>query len=266
MTMDDYTKMMGYVQSNDAYKTSFYEIPDAVDRTIEIFEKYDHNYIHMTEEEYEKILRSLQEEVKTLDFTEWTTYLASDNVNTSGFCIKYQPKDHESTLELTFDGTLFPETMAMIFEIANKKSENEIDLIYDILSDYEAAEKKYENIYFNISAVDEKMQWRLYHHWYHDEDIKNTNIDDEFAADLKDLAEKSKVGKLESDKFLAVYCEFTTREKNPETDEYEYSSENAMFFLPYPEGFEPESENFTIMNYDYDEEYYKYYEDVIVME
>lgn len=265
MSIDDYTKMMGYVQSNDAYKTSFYEIPDAVDRTIEIFEKYDHNYIHMTEEEYEKILRSLQEEVKGLDFAEWTTYLASDNVNTSGFCIRYQPKDHESTLELTFDGTLFPETMAMIFEIANKKSENEIDLIYDILSDYEAAEKKYENIYFNISAVDEKTQWRLYHHWYLDENTKNSDFNKEFAEELKDLAEKSKVGKLESDKFLAVYCEFSTREKNPETDEYEYSSENAMVFLPYPEGFEPESENFTIMNYEYDEEYYKYYEDTIIV-
>ncbi len=266
MSIDDYTKMMGYVQSNDAYKTSFYEIPDTVDRTIEIFENFDHNYIHMTEEEYEKILRSLQEEVKGLDFAEWTTYLASDNVNTSGFCIRYQPKDHESTLEVSFNGTLFPKTTAMIYEIVNKASENEIDLVYEILSDYEAAEKKYENIYFNISAVDEKIQWNLYHHWYYDENTKNSDFNKEFAADLKTMAEKMKEGKLESDKFVVIFCEFSDMEEKSEDVTVDYIYHHATLFLPYPDGFEPQSENFNVYDYSYeDEAFYKYYEDTIIV-
>lgn len=266
MNMDNYTRMMDHIQSNDAYKAPFYEIPDAVSRTIQIFEKYDYNYINMEDADYDKILRSLQEEVKTLDFTEWTTFLASGSYENSGFYIQYQPKDHESTLEVSFNGTLFPKTTAMIYEMVNKASENEIDLVYEILSDYEAAEKKYENIYFNISAVDEKIQWNLYHHWYYDENTKNSDFNKEFAADLKTMAEKMKEGKLESDKFVVIFCDFSDMEEKSEDVTVDHISHHATLFLPYPEGFEPQSENFNVFDYSYeDEEFYKYYEDTIIV-
>ncbi len=267
MNMDNYTRMMDHIQSNDAYKAPFYEIPDAVSRTIQIFEKYDYNYIRMEDADYDKILRSLQEEVKTLDFTEWTTFLASGNyAENSGFYIQYQPKDHESTLEVSFNGTLFSKTTAMIYEMVNKAYENEIDLVYEILSDYEAAEEKYENIYFNMSAVDEKIQWKLYHHWYYDENTKNSDFNKEFAADLKAMAEKMKEGKLESDKFVVIFCDFSDMEEKSEDVTVDYISHHATLFLPYPDGFEPQSENFNVYDYSYeDEEYYKYYEDMDVV-
>ncbi len=265
MPVDEYTEIMEHVQTNEAYKNVFFEIPDAVNRSAQLFETYDYNYIHLTDAELNEIFESIRNEVKTLDFATWATYLASGSGYNSGFEFTYRPTNEDITLEFYFDGTILPETTSLVMEMLNKSSEEHTEILYEILSDYEAATEKYESIYINMSAIDEKVSWSLYHHYYAEDGGKNNNVSDEFAADLKAIADKSKAGVLEGDKFIIVHIEYADQDEKAEDPDVDYINYHGTVFIPYPDGFMPESDNFDVRNYEYDEEYYKYYEDTIIV-
>ena len=265
MPVDEYTEIMEHVQTNEAYKNVFFEIPDAVNRSAQLFETYDYNYIHLTDAELDKVFESIRNEVKTLDFATWATYLASGSGYNSGFEFTYRPTNEDITLEFYFDGTILPKTTSLVMEMLNKSSEEHTEILYEILSDYEAATEKYESIYINMSAIDERVAWSLYHHYYAEDGGKNNNVSDEFAADLKAIADKSKAGVLEGDKFIIVHIEYADQDEKAEDPDVDYINYHGTVFIPYPDGFMPESDNFDVRNYEYDEEYYKYYEDTIIV-
>jgi len=263
--IDDYQEMMELVQTNDAYKKIFYEFPEPVSRTSSIYERYNYDSVMLSDEDYEEIFNSIKNEVKTLDFSTWATYLAAGN-RSGGFEFSYTMAEEAMTLTIYFDGTILPETSALIMEKANANHTAELNTAIDILSDFEAAIKKYDSIYFNMSAVDETLQWQLYQHYYKEEGGKNSLISDELIADLKTLAECAKAGKLEGDKFISMRVEYADyEEKDADDEKVDYISHYATVFLPYPENFEPQSDNFDMINDNYAEEYYKYYEDTIIV-
>ncbi|MBO5196584.1 MAG: hypothetical protein J6C03_05760, partial [Clostridia bacterium] len=175
------------------------------------------------------------------------------------------PTNEDITLEFYFDGTILPKTTSLVMEMLNKSSEEHTEILYEILSDYEAATEKYESIYINMSAIDERVAWSLYHHYYAEDGGKNNNVSDEFAADLKAIADKSKAGVLEGDKFIIVHIEYADQDEKAEDPDVDYINYHGTVFIPYPDGFMPESDNFDVRNYEYDEEYYKYYEDTIIV-
>ncbi len=259
---EEYTEMMDHIQSNDDYKSVFYDIPEALRRSITIMELTDYNQLNLTDDDALEILESIRNEAKAMDFSAWTTYLvsASGKYNCA-FELKYQPVSEEHRIRILFDSEHFPKTTALLIEKANKNADEFIERFYDVLSDYAKAEDEYEYLNMSITAVEDNITWQLYH--YYSSDYDSSYATEEFVSDLKALGEEMKESKHTEGKYVAVNFNYG---KDENEDGY-YHTKYYTFFLPYPEDFKPQSDNFEFYSYDeyYDEEYEKYKEDVEIM-
>ncbi len=242
--VDDYSNMMAFVQENEAYKNVFFDIPQAVNRSFELYEMYCHNYLELSDSDMNEIYETMKAEINSLDFATWATYLAGGEQSNS-FEFSYVPVGDDHILKFYFNGNILPKTATLIMEKVNKAEAEEIEALYDILSDFRAAEEKYESIYIQMNAFDEVNVWDMWHDHYNEE-YKGQEADDELVADLKALAEGVKAGKLEANKFIIARVEYSDYD-DVEDDGYRYH--NITVFLPYPEDFVPGSDSFELFEY-----------------
>lgn len=245
--VEDYGAMMDLVQENEAYKEVFYKFPEAVNRSFAVFEQFEYNYLDLSDSDLNEIFECLKAEIRSLDFTTWATYLTTEN-NYNCFEFSYIPVNEDLNLNFYFDGAILPKTTALVMEKTNKNTD--VDALYEILSDFSAAEDKYESIYLNMQAIDELTIWDLWFDHYEDEYDSKYNspkADDVLVADLKALAEAAKTEKLDPNKFIMARVEYSDHDEPEHEDGYKYY--NVVAFLPYPADFKPQSDAFEIFEY-----------------
>ncbi len=247
MTSDEYSEMMGYIQSNDDYKEVFFEIPDAIRRTVEFWDHSYYEIIDIDADDALEVLDCFRKEVQKMDFAQWMTYISSYGGSQEyGFEMIYQPEGENFEIRINFDPIDFPETTALLAEKANKNAGDYIDKLYDILSDIKGAEEKYEHMYMVMCAVGEDDYWR-FSHYYYAEDY-SSHADDTLTDDLNRLGNSMKNGEMKGNKYVLVFLNYE------EDSNEDYSSKSATFFMPYPEDFEPESVDFELADFNNEDE------------
>lgn len=249
MPETDYVKFMEAITSNEAYKEKFYEIPEELDRTISVRDLACYADIALTDEEEAKVLDMMREEILKVEFSKITTEF--DKYDSSVFELTYQTKEDGTKLRLRIPLNSFPETNEYLIEKVNSANLEKAEVIYEILSDVDAARAENENYsYWHISMKaykESQLHWELWgvDHGYSNED--NT---------IADLGEKMEAGTFDYGNFTIVTFECEEMDEN-----LEYTKFNTYtLFLPYPDGFEPDPDYFSVR--DFNEEIY--YEEYII--
>ena len=232
MPQSDYEAFMNAIQSNDAYKEKFFEIPEAILRTVNVRDTFSYHDMPLTDEEEMIVLDMIRDELKDISFADWMSYL---NYSNGTFDITYQTEESGARLRLKISSELFPETVKYIMEKANSASKDEIDRIYTILEDVDGANEYGEYWYWHMTLQgykDNAIAWELW------------GIDRYDTEELmKELAEKMKAGELDTSSFVIATIEY---EENLEGEEGVSEFKYATVFLPYPEDFEPDPDIFDV--------------------
>ncbi len=248
--MQDYMELMNEVRENEDYKNVFLQIPDAIHRTININEVYNYNRFDLSEQDYRDILSCMQEEVKSLDFAKWTSFLMDSSYRyDTGFQITYGIEGADYDLNIPFTNEILPKTTQLLMDRANDGKEEQIEKFYEVIADIEAAEKEMDYIYINATSVGGEDDWHFHYHYNERDDYYEGVEQEELADQLKSLGEAMKSGKASSEKYVIAYIEYSKGEE----------SEYISVFLPYPENFEASPLYFDVYEND-TEDSYKYIE------
>ena len=251
LNIQDYNEIIEIISDNKEYKEKFTELPAPVIRTLTVHSGEYWYEPELTEKEQQEIYDSIIRELEDVDFNKWVDNLRNYSTENLSFEVRYTMEGTTKYVSFNIRHEVLPETTELVMEKINESAKDEIDLIYDVLEDYEKTVADYTNFHIQLTTP----EWSFTTYELYD----MYDISDDLDADFKALAKAMK-----STKFDPAHCIMINIEYAVPSEIYEYSEDwvSAVVYLPLPEDFEPESDHFHFSS---DEEYaedhskYEYY-------
>ncbi|MBQ7836029.1 MAG: hypothetical protein IJ389_02115 [Clostridia bacterium] len=244
----EYNEIIEIISDNKEYKDKFVELPDPIVRTLNVYTgEYWFSPV-LTDEDRKEIYDSVCEEIENVDFNKWIDNLRNDAMDSNGFEISYTMDGTSKRVSFKINYDILPKTSELIMDKINDSAKDEMDVLYELLSDYENTVDKYFDIHVQMGT----NEWTINTYELYD----LYNIPDELDADFKALAKGMKSTEFDPENCIIVNIEYSIA-----SDKSEYGEEwkNVVVYMPNPDDFEPECDYFHFFSDEqYTEEYYKY--------